>query len=217
LNGNFSNQTPAQNSNRPLCNHCHKRGHVEAKCWTKNPSLRPANSGSKQAAATTDDDSREIQACITENGVVAAASNKSTSSKKSQWLIDCGSSRSLTKHKSKLVNLRPCNDVRLSLADDSTITANLIGECKIKTDKCTIVPNDVLFLAELQTNILSVGQMQAKGWSISFPANENKCVLQHGNNQINVLKQRNGTYVLESAVDDINDDTHTKVNTVSQQ
>ena len=85
------------------------------------------------------------------------------------WFLDTGCSNHMTGHKEWLSNIDTSRSNKIKLADDNMIRAEGVGNVVIKKDgKETMVIEDVLYVPGIKYNLLSVGQLVQKGFSISM-------------------------------------------------
>ncbi|XP_027911624.1 uncharacterized protein LOC114170345 [Vigna unguiculata] len=85
------------------------------------------------------------------------------------WFLDTRCSNHMTGHKEWLSNIDTSRSNKIKLADDNMIRAEGVGNVVIKKDgKETMVIEDVLYVPGIKYNLLSVGQLVQKGFSISM-------------------------------------------------
>lgn len=85
------------------------------------------------------------------------------------WYLDTGCSNHMTGRREWLVNLNPSIKSSLKFADNSTIMVKGIDRVLItcKNDKIAYM-DDVLYVPTIKSNLLSLGQLLEKGYSMSM-------------------------------------------------
>ena len=149
-----------QPSGKRHCNHCSKDGHMEDKCWIKNPSLRPKGHKKKDNAGG---------GALLGSTLFSSYSVTPIGHNSSDWILDTGASHHM------------CNDRQMfdeyqeNENQDSTIVtagANTraagFGSVKItvlKSDNTTLTVTlaDVIHLPTLGINLLSGPRLRQKG------------------------------------------------------
>ncbi|KAF3667702.1 hypothetical protein FXO37_09904 [Capsicum annuum] len=134
------------------CYRCHKFGHYQSECYTRLPSDK-------------DEKSNFIESNETETLLMAI----DTEEKPVQdvWYLGTGCSNHMSGSKSYFSSLNEGFRSKVSFGDCSTVDAMGKGDIKIK-DKNGFeeIISNVLYVTALKSNLLSVGQLQEKGYSI---------------------------------------------------
>ncbi|XP_028096838.1 uncharacterized protein LOC114296712 [Camellia sinensis] len=134
------------------CYRCQRYGHYRSECRTKLYQER----GAKSNFAEKEEEVSLLMACnITED------------THKRMWYLDTGSSNHMCGNKSIFSELDESFHSTVKFGDDSTISVMGKGTIQIQTSKSakqTI--SNVFYVPGLKTNLLSVGQLQEKGYEI---------------------------------------------------
>src|ERR1044072_507318 len=146
------------------CFNCNKIAHFSNEC--KAPSSGDYRGKSNDEANfvkdgnTTDEDPVTLM-MITHEGV----SNPNLGI----WYLDSGCSNHMTGHKEWLVNFDPSKRKKVRFADDRTILAEGSGDVLVKKgDGKDAVISDVLYVPGMKSNLISLGQLLEKGFTIQM-------------------------------------------------
>ncbi|KAG6442871.1 hypothetical protein O3G_MSEX002584 [Manduca sexta] len=178
---NKNKTTYSEKPKGPRCFNCNKHGHVSKQCWFRN---KKENNND------------------TKNSFVAAFS-ASLLNDNTSWYVDSGASSHMTMHGHWLQNKKapPVDNIRI--ADNKVLSVHSCGTVTIQVpNEATGIPdciqvNDVLYVPDLSTNLLSVSKIISNGNQVEF--NENGCAVK--NKQGHVVanaKLVNNTYKLLS-------------------
>ncbi|KAF6203143.1 hypothetical protein GE061_003559 [Apolygus lucorum] len=135
----------------PTCYKCNKKGHKSFQCKSKD-----AEKGTRQEKK----DSEKHQSLL------ALSAMKSYHD---AWIIDSGASSHMTMREDWMTNSKPrIQDI--TVANNSKITAKSCGDVRMKlsNDSSETTIRDVLYIPELNTNLLSVGKIVDKGKVVIF-------------------------------------------------
>ncbi|KAG8491616.1 hypothetical protein CXB51_014995 [Gossypium anomalum] len=149
---------------------CKQFGHVEKVC--KNKPKAPAQQ-QIQAQATED-----LQA--QEEHVFIASCFASSSKVGSNWLVDSGCSHYMASDESLFKNLDRSYGSKIRIGNGELIEAKGKGSVFVNTCSGNKVISDMLFVPDIDQNLLSVGQLVEKGYSLVFK--NDSCVIKdcHG-------------------------------------
>ncbi|KAK8261643.1 hypothetical protein V6Z11_D13G201900 [Gossypium hirsutum] len=150
-NQRYRDDDKGENSSPKQCYYCKRFGHIERFCKLKEKQANLAH-----------EDSEEDE---TESLFVACFSAKKCSPE--VWYIDSGCSNHMTRELSPFSNLDKSVTSRITLGD---------GTIRVAKGKCTIQMNslglncvhNVLYVPDLDSNLLSVGQFMVDGYSLVF-------------------------------------------------
>lgn len=166
----------AYKSRGPRCFSCNKYGHVSKYCRNK-----------------------KTQQSKDDTGYVAVFS-ATTTNNDNGWYIDSGASMHLTMHRDWLHDeitppvstIKVANDKKLVVKSCGKVTLNVLnGNGKINT----ISVQNVLYVPELTTNLLSVSQIINSGCQVQF--DQKGCMIFNKNNEkVAVAKMINNMYRL---------------------
>ncbi|KAL0860331.1 hypothetical protein ABMA27_009736 [Loxostege sticticalis] len=171
----FNNKT----SKGPRCFVCNKYGHISKYCRNK----------------------KKEQKSKEDSGYVAVFS-ATTSNSNSSWFIDSGASMHLTMHREWLYDEMPppvstikvANDKKLIVKSCGKVDLNVVGE---NGKIATIKVENVLYVPELATNLLSVSQIIKKGCNVQFDKEGSK-IFNKDNQLITSAKLINNMYRLNT-------------------
>lgn len=157
----------------PPCRHCGKLGHPPFKCW-KRPDAKCNmcdQYGHEAVICKNKFQKHEEGAKIAEEDdtdqmfVAACFSTKSSSE---SWLIDSGCTNHMTYDKSLFKDFVPTSESKVRIGNGVYIAAKGRGTIAITTISGTKTISDVLYVPDIDQNLLSVGQLIEKGLKVSF-------------------------------------------------
>jgi hypothetical protein len=159
----------------PPCQHCGKKNHPPFRCW-RRPDIRCnkcqqlghiskfcKNKGQQQQEAKVADQQEEEQLFV--------ATCLSTNHSSESWLIDSGCTNHMTYDKGLFKELVNAESSKVRIGDGSYLAVKGRGTIAIEGCSGTKLVSDVLFVPEINQNLLSVGQLVEKGYKLLF---ENK-------------------------------------------
>lgn len=92
-------------------------------------------------------------------------------SQKNTWLIDSGCTNHMSKYLSIFSSIDPIIKPKIKLGNGDIVQAKGRGIVTVSTTKGTKVIKNVLFIPELDQNLLSVTQMLKNGYGVAFKEN----------------------------------------------
>ncbi|KAL5758543.1 hypothetical protein ACOSP7_021154 [Xanthoceras sorbifolium] len=92
----------------------------------------------------------------------------STRSSSKCWLIDSGCTNHMTYDRTIFKELKPTGITKVRIGNGGYISAKGKGTIEITTSSSTKTISDVLYVPDINQNLLSVGQLIEKGFKISF-------------------------------------------------
>lgn len=102
------------------------------------------------------------------------------------WYLDIGCSNHMTCYKEWLTNLDPTKKSKVRFADFNTVTTEGIGPIAIKRrDGKLAVIQDVMYVLGMKCNLLSLGQLVEKGFTVIM---KNECLKMFDSDQKLILK-----------------------------
>ncbi|KAG8499415.1 hypothetical protein CXB51_005894 [Gossypium anomalum] len=140
------------------CRSCKQFGHVEKVC--KNKPKAPAQQ-QIQAQAVED-----LQ--VQEEHVFTASCFVTSNKVKSNWLVDSGCTHHMAADESLFRDLDRSYVSKIRIGNGDLIQARGKGNVVINTSSGNKVISDVLFVPDIDQNLLSVGQLVEKGYSLVF-------------------------------------------------
>lgn len=96
------------------------------------------------------------------------ACHRKEESHQNLWYLDTGCSNHVCGDKSAFSDLDETFRNTVKFGNDSTVSVMGKGRVAIQTKESSHSISNVLFIPELKTNLLSVGQLQEKGYEISI-------------------------------------------------
>jgi len=84
------------------------------------------------------------------------------------WLIDSGCTHHMTHDKDMFVKLDKTYSSKVKIGNGDYIEVKGIGDIAIDVDSDTKIFSDVLYVPEINQNLLSVGQLLEKGYVVVF-------------------------------------------------
>lgn len=147
------------------CFHCKKFGHVRADCWERDKQPRTEKGASLVA--------KELEQ---ESNNLFMASNTPEPTSSTLWLVDSGCSNHMTGERklftsideSKKICVRLGNDKEMDVLGVGIVTLSMQDGEKRQLHGVQLVPR-------LAHNLLSVGQLLSKGYSVTFKGNS--CII----------------------------------------
>lgn len=91
------------------------------------------------------------------------------------WLIDSGCTSHMTRYLSIFTSIDTSVQPKIKLGNGEIVQAKGKGQVAINTRKGTKIISNVLYIPELDQNLLSVAQMTKNGYGVSFK--ENYCLI----------------------------------------
>ncbi|GLU09096.1 hypothetical protein SLE2022_259720 [Rubroshorea leprosula] len=134
------------------CFRCHKYGHYQSECRANLPN----NEGEKSNFAQIEEEISLLMVCHDGEG-----------SNKNLWYLDTGCSNHMCGDKAAFSTLDESFRDNVKFGDNSKVSVKGRGQVtiQIRGNAAQTISN-VLYVPELKTNLLSIGQLQEKGYEI---------------------------------------------------
>jgi len=171
------------NRSNVQCYNCQKFGHFADQCYA----TKKDNSEDDAKFARQDDDEVLLMVTTTEEA-----------NSGDMWYLDTGCSTHMTGRRDWFVKINSTSKSKVKFADDSTLSAEGIGEVLIKKkDGGQSLISEVLYIPGMKSNLLSIGQLLEKGYRVLL---EDKMMRVHDPKGKLILKapmSRNRTFKIE--------------------
>ncbi|KAG8485239.1 hypothetical protein CXB51_021138 [Gossypium anomalum] len=150
------------------CRHCKRAGHPEARCWFRPDAI--CQHCKKRGHVESDSEEQVFAvSCLATKGKV-----------KKGWLLDSGCTNHMSPDVTIFKTLDRSYKTRVKIGDGHCIQAEGIGDVIICTPSGNkLIPN-VLFVPEIDRNLLSIAQLLEKGYTVVFKGKECQISYQKG-------------------------------------
>ena len=178
------------------CHFCHERGHFARDCRKRKAKLN-TQKNEKEKKGSAHCAENENNENVTDHDEALITSNVANMS---DWIIDSGATQHMTFERNRLTDYiefkQPC---KVNLGDNRTILAYGKGTFSLVADlngrSQNIGLREVLFLPELEKNLLSVRAMARLGASVTFEGDE--CKITRNSKLLAVGETRGKLYALK--------------------
>lgn len=199
-----------------ICNFCNRRGHFKDQCWFYKKESEKENNKSQRMCNKPNNFQKRNNLSHTAKKVTSTSQedeyedNKSEENKnvcftigktdKSSWYVDSAATCHISCNKEFFTNFNETRKNDIYLADGTMLEAKGIGNCVIYIKgqeediiECTI--EDVLYIPEIDGNLLSVRKLTKNGYIIIFT--EEECQIKKNNELIATAKLEEKLYKLK--------------------
>jgi hypothetical protein len=209
----FSKRKTSTSSKRQIflpCPYCRRTNHTEKDCWFKaKPSLQCMfcnNLGHSEKfyrikKKQSQQQQIQQQANVSEEGKddeehLFMASQASNTSKLNTWLIDSGCTSHMSKFLSIFSSIDRLVQPKIKLGNGDIVQAKGKGTVAVSINKGIRTITNVLYIPELDQNLLSVAQMLRNGYEVSFK--EKFCfIIDTHNSEIAKIKMDGNSFYLK--------------------
>ncbi|KAL4376435.1 hypothetical protein GQ457_02G035280 [Hibiscus cannabinus] len=158
--------------NYPPCQHCGKIGHPPFKCW-KRPDAKcsKCNQLGHEAVICRSNLQKLEEVHIAdqdEEDRMFVATCLLTKCSSESWLIDSGCTNHMTPDKTLFKDLKLSKVTKVRIGNGDYISVKGSGTVAVTTSSGTKTISDVLYVPEIDQNLLSVGQLLEKGFKVTF-------------------------------------------------
>lgn len=181
-NGNgTSNDMAFFSKSKIICHYCHKKGHIKSKCFKMKRDRKSGQFSEKK----------------TEEGTMfASAFSACSSCSPGDWIIDSGCSSHMSHSLESFTSLNRKFTSTVSIANGEKLKCCGLGNINLNLDNNQSIPIDnVMYVPNLFTNLLSVSQLVSKGYKVIFEGD--MCNILKKNSVIARASRIKGVYRLE--------------------
>ncbi|CAL1391441.1 unnamed protein product [Linum trigynum] len=164
------------------CFKCHRLGHFKHECPEWNSIQRAYYSSSQQLQDRSYGDMQEdvlLMAFVEQGEGSEVMENKKEEQKTNEdwWFLDSGCSNHMSGNKNWFTAIDSGTQCCVKLGNDYKLNVAGKGTVKLLVNQVSLIVQDVFYVPGLQTNLLSVGQLQEKG--LAFLIKEGLCKIFH--------------------------------------
>ncbi|XP_017412916.1 uncharacterized protein LOC108324479 [Vigna angularis] len=142
------------------CFNCHRYGHYTGECYVEKEEQKKSQ-GKEAYAAQVESDSEESIILMT------TTSKVSSHSQDKLWYLDSICSNHMTCHREWLVNFDKTKKSKVKFVDDNTSKVEGVGDVVIRRKNgLRAILTGVLFVPAIRYNLLSIGQLIQKGFTV---------------------------------------------------
>lgn len=187
-NGRFSNVR---------CYRCNKRGHISKQCTLPDTRSRNRHQANQVSHDDDDDYSNEEEDQVAAFAFVGLSAKYGASP--DDWIIDSGASRHMCNDRSCFVSMRKSSLVHITVANREKIYVKGEGDIIIQLrDGTKIKLLNVLFVPDIAANLISVSEVNDRGYSTNFSSSG--CEIRDPNrNPVLYAEMKNGVYKVHCA------------------
>jgi len=161
--GNNQHRKKDVDKRKIQCYNCEKFGHYADECWHKKDGKRN-HKGEEKGNITQDGSDLEV--------VLLMATTCEGDPLCEDWYLDSGCSNHMTGHREWLINFDFSRKTSVKLADNRSLESEGIGDIAIKMkDGRNALIEKVLLVPGMKCNLLSIGQLIEKGFSVTMEGN----------------------------------------------
>ncbi|KAH9678769.1 hypothetical protein KPL71_025858 [Citrus sinensis] len=169
---NAKEKNENQKKSYPPCKHCRKKGHPPFKCWRRpDAKCTKCNQMGHEAVICKNENQHGEEAKTAgqeeEDHLFDATCFSGIESSES-WLIDSGCTNHMTHNKDLFRELSNANSSKVRVGNGTYIAVKGKGTVAITTFSGTKFISDVLYVPEIDQNLLSVAQLIKNGNKVVF-------------------------------------------------
>lgn len=157
----------------PPCQHCGKKGHPPFKCWRRpDAKYSKCNQMGHEAVICKNKNQQQREetkvADQEEEDQLFVATCFAGSEASERWLIDSGCTNHMTNDRELFKDLKPTSITKVRIGNGDYISVKGKGTVAIASCSGTKFISDVLFVPEIDQNLLSVGQLLERDFKVNF-------------------------------------------------
>lgn len=142
------------------CHYCDREGQWKKEC------LKRKTDEAGNRFRRNEDNQTAFTAIEIKQTAFIVTKRKETAS--DDWVIDSGASQHLSSQKERFCNYEPICPLKIQIGDGSEIEAVGKGNIMLETNGATITLNDVLYVPDITTNLISVAKAVDHGNNLLF-------------------------------------------------
>jgi len=153
------------------CYGCGGLGHYKSQCQkVKNKPSKSFQNHQRDNyfKDTNGSDSKVTKSKVTNNCALHVVLTATNNSQFEDWFIDSGATNHMCSKKELLKDLHTSEEFTVTVADDRKVSAQGKGDVVISTKYGVKTINDVMYVPDLKTNLLSVSKITEKGRVVLF-------------------------------------------------
>ena len=152
--GKNQNKKKDFDKSKVKCYNCDKFGHFADECWFK----KDQNTEEANIAHGGDPDAVLLMAATCEDRM-----------KGEEWYLDSGCSNHMTAHREWLTNFDASKKTSIKLADNRKLALEGSGNIVMRSNfGGKVIIEDVFYVPDMKCNLMSIGQLVEKGFSVSM-------------------------------------------------
>jgi transposase InsO family protein len=153
------------------CYHCDRAGHIAKDCWfmgkTQCFKCKKFGHVQKDCRVQSSQQVNFMEDKGSEENLFYACQN-SMEERNDVWYLDSGCSNHMTAKKEIFLNMDSSFNSRVRMGNGEMVEVKGKGSIGVQTKKGRKVMHDVLFVPDLNQNLLSLGQLLEHGYSLHF-------------------------------------------------
>lgn len=165
-----------------ICYKCRQRGHRRSECTL----VKPSHSGKdrRTSSSTTKKSGKSLLTAL------------SMTVRSDAWIVDSGSSLNLCHNKQIMSDFKCLPPLEVKCANGDVVKTEGCGNVKVNLQKFGLKTiSNVYYIPKLSANLLSVSELNRKGYSVTFSSK--RCKILDGRELIATATYNNGVYVLD--------------------
>jgi len=112
-----------------------------------------------------------------------------------EWYLGSGCSNHMTAHRECLINFDASKKTSIKLADNRKLASEGSGNIVMRSNfGCKVIIEDVFYVPKMKCNLMSIGQLVEKGFSVSMEGESSKLFDARKNLVLKSALSKNRTY-----------------------
>lgn len=178
------------------CYFCHRKGHYKKDCFEYKKVLKKKNGQAKVAT--------QVKPGLVD-GFCFGAVNKKYDDHEMLWVIDSGASSHMSNNKRYFTSFSQVSGRNIIAANGQYMEVKGKGDIKLEAVQSgsSIMLKDVLFVPDLDSNLLAVSKITVAGYQVEFDDN-GKCHIRNKNGSVITANLKNGLYAIDMRHEKVN-------------